>query len=277
MFPSQISPGLGQIYNRRMFKGIFLFLLYVLLYNLKMWFPDMLPGFVFLGAGSAFVLGLLILSDAFTDACVAGGKRHLVYAYARNTLFWVVAGVLLIEHVGLDLIRYADITNVWLRNVIAITSLRGARVPTGSMEPVIMPRDKILIDMSAYQQSEPQRGDIIVFVSSAHGTGSLGRELVKRVVGLPGETIEIKGGHIFVDSHKVSMPEAFNRINYTNSGVYGVRGYRVRIPSDAYFVLGDNSASSFDSRYWGFINRKDIIGKVFKIYYPLSRSRRIDD
>jgi signal peptidase I len=96
------------------------------------------------------------------------------------------------------------------------------------------------------------------------------------VVGLPGERIEIRDGHLFADGRQLNENNGIPTVLYysvptslTNSfnsgGIY-------LVPDDAYFVLGDNSRKSFDSRYWGYVPRTNIYGRVSRIYYPFSRA-----
>ena len=96
---------------------------------------------------------------------------------------------------------------------------------------------------------------------------------VKRVIGLPNDTIEIRGGNIWINNIKMAFGDPSHPIQYRNlqTGILprGVESYAV--PIGEYFVLGDNSANSYDSRYWGTIRRRAIYGKVTKIYWPWSR------
>ncbi len=98
------------------------------------------------------------------------------------------------------------------------------------------------------------------------------RDFVKRVVGLPNETVEIKAGVILINGIPLTEPEFFKGKYYYNGGEFGEKDQKVTVPENSYFVLGDNSMSSHDSRYWGFVDRKDVIGKAYKIFYPFERS-----
>lgn len=152
------------------------------------------------------------------------------------------------------------------------------RVPTFAMEPMISRGDQLLISRSAYWFREPQRGDLIVFNTS--GIKSIvpaqpekNVMVVKRIVGLPNDIVEIGGGNIFVNNIKMAFGDPGHPIQYRNvqTGILprGVESYAV--PAGEYFVLGDNSEHSYDSRYWGTIRRSAIHGKVTKIYWPWSR------
>jgi signal peptidase I len=120
--------------------------------------------------------------------------------------------------------------------------------------------------------SSPKRGDIIVFVFPQDHK----RDFIKRLIAFGGETVEIKEGKIFVDGQMTPIPGAENIYYYNERGsLYGRPGQRVVIPAGHYFVLGDNSKSSQDSRYWGFVPKDFVIGRAEFIFWPLSRVRVI--
>jgi len=105
------------------------------------------------------------------------------------------------------------------------------------------------------------------------------KDFVKRCIGLPGETLEIRDGDIYVNDALVMEPKIVKDIYYTNiiagngpgRGIYGQKGQKFKVPPNSYFVLGDNSANSKDSRFWGFVPFEDIRGEAFFIYLPPSR------
>ena len=145
------------------------------------------------------------------------------------------------------------------------------KIPTGSMEPTLMPGDKIFVNRFIYRFGKPQRGDVIVFRYPEDPR----RDFIKRLVGFGGETIEIADGKIKIDGEAVDAPEIFQKIRYENRGAYGAPDAQITIPYDCYFVLGDNSSSSRDSRYWGFVPKKLLLGEAFVIWWPPIRVRKI--
>ena len=118
--------------------------------------------------------------------------------------------------------------------------------------------------------SKPHRGDVIVFVFPGDQT----KDFIKRLIAVGGETVEIKDGEIYINDQEVTDPNIKN-VYYYNRGDYGAPGQKVHVPEGYVFVLGDNSASSHDSRYWGFVPETDIIGKAEFIFWPLDRIRLI--
>lgn len=142
------------------------------------------------------------------------------------------------------------------------------KVPSGAMLPTLIEGDRILVDKTIYEKSEPKRGDIVVF----RYPPDTKKSFVKRVVGLPGETIEIREGQLYINGDVIREPEILTEIYYYNGGAFGKKGQVVKIPDDSYYVLGDSSASSLDSRYWGFVPEKNLEGKAYKIYSPVNRA-----
>jgi len=116
--------------------------------------------------------------------------------------------------------------------------------------------------------SKPTRGDIIVFVFPEDRT----RDFIKRLIAFGGETVEMKEGKIFINDQMINQPSIRN-IYYYNRGEFGEAGKKIIVPKGHYFVLGDNSMSSHDSRYWGFVPEEYVIGKAEFIFWPLSRLR----
>lgn len=116
--------------------------------------------------------------------------------------------------------------------------------------------------------SHPKRGDIVVFKFPEDPK----RDFIKRLIAVGGETVEIKFGDIYVDGKLIEDPIIKN-IYYYNRGPYGEVNKKIKVPEGYYYVLGDNSGSSHDSRYWGFVPQEDLIGKAEVIYWPVNRVR----
>ncbi len=137
-------------------------------------------------------------------------------------------------------------------------------VTESSMEPTIQPGDKIFINVAAYKLSSPKRGDIIVF---KNGSDNDSRQNIRRIIGLPGETIQIVDGKILIDGTVYEDDGSFDAI--TNPGT---AEEPVVIGSNEYFVLGDNRNNSEDSRHLdiGLIKEENIVGKLWLRYSPAS-------
>jgi signal peptidase I len=191
------------------------------------------------------VLQLINLKNSFI--------RLVKYVFNRETLEAVVIAVIL----GLS-----------IRTFI----IEAFKIPTGSMRPTLIEGDRILVNKFIYRFKQPQRGDVIVFRYPEDPK----KDFIKRLIGKPAETVQIADGNIWIDSKLVEEPQQIRGIYYYNEGPYGREQEAVKVPQDSYFVLGDNSASSRDSRYWGFVKRKEIKGKAMVIYWPLTRMRKIE-
>ncbi|MCX5700249.1 MAG: signal peptidase I [Candidatus Omnitrophica bacterium] len=156
------------------------------------------------------------------------------------------------------------------------------KIPTGSMRPTLLEGDLILVNKFIYGAkvpftqlrlpaiNKPKRGDVVVFIYPEDKK----KDFIKRLVGLPGDIIEIKNGSIFVNDRLVTEP-IFGKHYYYNRGDFAKEGEKIVVPEKSYFVLGDNSGSSKDSRYWGFVPENNILGQALVIYWPINRIRII--
>jgi len=145
------------------------------------------------------------------------------------------------------------------------------KIPTGSMQPTLMPGDRILVSKITYRIHPPEIGDVVVFRAPIEPK----RDFIKRLAGKEGQILEIENGNLIVDSKIVEQPEIFNHTYYYRKGEFLANREKIEIPEDSYFMLGDNSLYSQDSRFWGFVPEKNIIGKAFVIYWPITRIRLI--
>jgi signal peptidase I len=131
-----------------------------------------------------------------------------------------------------------------------------------SMEPSLHDQELILVDKWTYLFRPPARGDVIVFVAPPQPT----QDYIKRVIGLPGDTITIMNTTVIVDG--VTLNESY--VDPNNQGnIYDYKHIHEVVPPNDYFVLGDNRKGSSDSRDWGFVPRKNIIGRAAFVYWPL--------
>lgn len=132
-------------------------------------------------------------------------------------------------------------------------------IPSASMEPGIVPGDRILVNKLAYRFWAPDRGDIAVFAYPRDPK----RTFVKRVLALEGEKVELRDNQVFVNGQLVKEP-------YLKPGDYPPFGPET-IPKENVFVLGDNRRQSEDSREWGLLPKNYLLGKALMVYYPLQR------
>jgi signal peptidase I len=140
------------------------------------------------------------------------------------------------------------------------------RVESGSMEDTLLEGDYIFVNQLAYNFGDPKAGDIAVFKSPLNPT----KDYIKRIVALPGQTVEIIDKVLYVDDQLAAMiPNAKNIDPKILPAQLSMRDNfgPVQVPSDQYFVLGDNRDDSQDSRFWGFLPRENIKGKALFVYW----------
>lgn len=143
-------------------------------------------------------------------------------------------------------------------------------IPSGSMLPTLQINDRLIIDKISYNFGNPNRGDIIVFnPTDALKQQNFKDAFIKRLIGLPGDTVEVKEGKVYVNN------QPLNQENYIEDKPNYVFG-PVKVPPNQYLVLGDNRNNSYDSHYWGFVPRDRIIGKAVVRFWPLNRVGEID-
>lgn len=159
----------------------------------------------------------------------------------------------------------------WIWAIAAVLILRqffvqAFVIPSESMKPTLKIHDRLLANKIIYKIKQPHRWDVIIFKYPEDPK----KYFVKRLVGLPGENIEIKNGHVYINGICMQYPEYITTpLYYYNDegGIFGVNG-EIKIPEDSFYALGDNSINSKDSRYWGFIPGKNLAGKAVFIYWP---------
>jgi signal peptidase I len=158
-------------------------------------------------------------------------------------------------------------------------------IPSGSMKPTLLVGDFILVNKLVYRFSEPQRGDIVVFKYPIDPN----IDFIKRIVALPGEEVEVRNNQVFINGkplplievgrgeengvrkviYEEVLPEGIkHKVQFYEDFPFSKRDFGpVVVPSNHYFVMGDNRDNSEDSRYWGFLPRENIVGKAFVIYF----------
>lgn len=176
------------------------------------------------------------------------------------------------------------------------------KVPTNAMAPTLkgarkdsdgeaISGDHVWVSRLAYRSQGPRRGDVVVFKTTGLPMVQQNTYYVKRVVGLPEETVGIDPPYVTVDGKRVTDPPVFRRIagkkggfcGYVVAGTHPSKTFclslttdRVTLGANEYLLFGDNSTNSFDGRYFGPVSRSAIIGRVIGIYAPADRKRRLD-
>jgi signal peptidase I len=155
-------------------------------------------------------------------------------------------------------------------------------IPTASMQPTLQINDKLTIDKVSYRFSDPVRGDIVVFNPTAQlekevdaeGNQKFKERLIKRVIGVPGDRLEVKSGKVYINGQVIAEKYLDEAPNYNwSSTALTPDGI---VPKGHYVVLGDNRNNSYDSHYWGFVPKDKIIGKAVFRFWPIDRAGRIN-
>ena len=203
--------------------------------------------------------------DQPADAPDSSGGRGRHAAETRRSSRWIVELV--------TVVVIAVVIAVLLRTFVVATY----SIPSGSMEPTLQIGDRIVVDKLSYQLHGVGIGDIIVFSTppNENCAGPPVADLVKRVIGLPGETISLSVGRVYINGHvlpELWLPAATRTETQPGPSVqpYSLH-HPYRIPTGDVYVMGDNRTFSCDSRYWGPLAESKIVGKVDARIWPLSR------
>ena len=257
---SYLVPGLGQVYNGQATRGLlfnFIFttwggLLFGSVLALLKRPPDGagMAALFFLFAVSAFI-HLAVIIDAIRSAAKSGSTFSL-RPYNKPAVYLAVLAVSL----GVDFL----ISSAFREHVI-----KPFKIPTGSMAPALIPGDYLLSNQLFFTDHNPGRGDVVIFKSPEDGR----TDFIKRIVGVPGDTIEIDGGRVRVNGKSVEEPYVKPAEPDAAGGITEGPGHAgpLVIPKDQYYVLGDNRNHSLDSRQVGPIPRHSIKGKPMIIYF----------
>ncbi len=177
-------------------------------------------------------------------------KRQEEESAVKEIISWVITIVL------------AVVAALFIKNYIIIN----ANIPSGSMENTIMTGDRLFGYRLAYKDDKPKRGDIVIFAFPDDETETY----VKRVIGLPGETVVIEDGKIYIDGSAEPLKEEYLKDDW----IVATGPYSFEVPEGAYLVLGDNRNNSYDARYWEntYVTEEKILGKAVFRYYPIKEA-----
>ncbi len=267
MFSVMVT-GLGQIYAGKIKRGILLFIIPLLFAILFIFYvmnshttTNLISFAVFVIV--SFSYGIFTIVDAYRCVKEYNISNNLNRIITGGKKVRFIIGIIFFGFILTPSGIVAKSIALYIRQNI----VQSFKIPNETMQPTLLKGDCILADKAIYKKAEPKRGDVIVFIYPPDTK----KMFIKRLVGLPGETIEIKSGSILINGTVLSESGFANKYYY-NRGDYAKEGQVVKIPDDGYFVLGDNTFSSLDSRYWGFVPKKYLIAKAYKIYYPFDRT-----
>jgi signal peptidase I len=283
---SLFCTGLGQIYCGRLASGLMLFLTSLAVWPVATLLAAVASSTVAFAAylsALALVIWLYLYSvvDAFRVARRCGEPYELK-DYNRGRIYALFILVAITYPVGVAVYVRANVFEAFL-------------LPTRDMAPTFLSGDHILVNKMIYQRRAPQRGDVVVF----HAPHNRRLNFIKRVIGLPGDTVEVRGGEVTVNGKKLERDRiplsSLDLIKDHLAGsvfqeVNGGRRYLImlgagdepakdypekKVPEGTLFVLGDNRDNSNDSRSFGFVPVGDVFGAVQYIYWPAATWTRL--
>lgn len=251
-----ITIGLGHVYCGKAQKGIVLFLLGQLVFGVIL---SILLSYSAAGLIIGVIFCLLYFFYCIINAYATAKKSDSVYTLKKYNrwyvylFFWFFCSVV----VGsvMDMAVKANVAQSF-------------HIPSGAMLNTLQIGDYIICNKFIYKTTEPKRGDIVIFPYPKDPSVSY----VKRVIGLPGEALEIKNKNVFINGKLLNEPYVIHTTETILSPDASPRDNfgPVKIPNNELFLLGDNRDNSFDSRFWGFVDSAQVKGKVIYAYWSWS-------
>jgi signal peptidase I len=248
VFLSGFIPGLGHAYLRKRLSSVLFFAVFIAVCIVG---SSQNPMIALLATVLQAILFLVAFYHVYVSAPVLRER-------SRRTIVLFIAGCIGFSYI------LPFLSALFIRHFVA----EARYIPSGAMLPTLQINDRLFVNKLIYRFSTPERGDIVVFnptqelkAQNFHDT------FIKRIIGLPGEVIEVKDGKVFVNGQVLKETYTLDRTNYSKTFT--------PVPPNSYLVLGDNRNNSYDSHYWGFLPRENIIGKATKRFYPFDRAGSI--
>jgi signal peptidase I len=243
--------GLGQLYNGKPIKAAVAYALGLACAVFAIFAPisSSLSWILAVVFFQILVIAIFII-DAVRDA--RNSKEFVLRRYNR---WYAYLGIILI---------HALLISPLLENPI-LSSVKSFKIPTSSMEPTLEIGDRLIVNLKAYHKADPARGDLVAFKYPQKESTIY----LKRVLGLPGEKIEIIGHTVNINDHPLNEP--YTKYIYSES-MYGHYGPYL-LSQGKYFLLGDNRDNSQDSRFFGPVDRSKLVGQARYLYWATNKSR----
>ncbi|MHC4472817.1 MAG: signal peptidase I [Planctomycetota bacterium] len=252
---SLFCTGLGHVYCGRVARGATLFLLAMVFVPVYLLIACLSPSTALLTvlAGSILLVIPVYLFAVVDSVRIAGDLREGIDLSAWNSAVVYAIGVVL----GFA----APLAGMLLLRSVAFQAYY---CPARSMEPTVRPGDRVLVNKLTFAVRSPERGEVVVFRNPEDRT----KNYIKRVVGLPGDRVEIRDGTLYLNGRQ--EPDG-------RTGIPGEEMRETVVPDRCFFVLGDARGNSRDSRQFGCVPEEEMIGPLQYVFYPPARFGRLSD
>lgn len=150
---------------------------------------------------------------------------------------------------------------------------RPYQVSGSSMHPTFVDKEYVLTSIISLRIEKLKRGDVIVFQAPHQENEEFKKDYIKRIIGIAGDSVEVKNGDVYVNDQKLNESTYLASDVKTYGGAFIKEDAPVVVPQDSFIVMGDNRPASSDSREWGFVKEKEIIGKSVFVYLPINQMR----
>jgi signal peptidase I len=245
VFLSGFIPGLGHLYLRKWLPAILFFLVFI---GISIVAGSENLATSLLGRLLQMILILVTFYHVYTSTPLRRER-------SQRSIILFMAGF-----VGISVFLSAALAVV-IRQFVA----EARYIPSKAMEPTLQVNDRLVINKLTYQFRQPERGDIVVFSpTEALQQQNIQDPLIKRIIGLPGDKVQVRGRQVYINDRPLTETYISDKPEYEWGPMV--------VPPNSYFVLGDNRNNSYDSHFWGFVPRENIIGKATQRFYPFNRA-----
>jgi signal peptidase I len=254
-FLSLVAPGLGHIYNGHLKEGVSFLAGFLLVYLM---FSSLLLKFY--GMVCYVVIMVSLFLYILLDALLGAIKLRAIALKSHHKWYIYLAVFLLSSVVIRPLLGWT------IKNYI----VRAYKIPSSGMEPTLLVGDHLIANMRIYKSEKPKRGDIVIFEFSKDPS----KDFIKRVIGIEDEKVEVIDNKIYINDQLLDDPWGYFGDGGSTKGLPVLERFGpVVVPKDSLFVLGDNRNNSQDSRFFGFVNIKQVKGKALYLYWAKDKSR----